>query len=175
MVSIDHIEDVEAGQLYTQNGNDVWEVKSYFSRPSLILKNLQTGEEMNGGIGCLNFRRFERLVPKNKIRKKIEMPGGFPLGTELQEVGDNEYEVVIPGDCNVYEGKTIEEALESARSRAVPAELETEERTLPPGTWMKRLLDGQFKVVIPEEHDATFYGRTLKEAKLKARNRDNSL
>jgi hypothetical protein len=51
------------GELYTTTGDDVWEVVSFFAIPSVTLKNIQTGETLTGGVGCLNFKDFRRLVP----------------------------------------------------------------------------------------------------------------
>lgn len=119
-MSIDDIGDVKPGQLYTKDGKDVWEVASYFDRPSLTLKNIRTGETETGGVGCLNFKPFKKLVPVNKAsnEKEIPMPGGFPVGTKLVEIKYGAYEVVIPLDDNIYVGSTMEEALQVARDRS---------------------------------------------------------
>ena len=54
-------------ELYTQSGGDVWRVEGYFDCPSVTIRNLETGERMTGGIGCLNFQHFQRLLPASEI------------------------------------------------------------------------------------------------------------
>jgi hypothetical protein len=65
-MSINFVTGMKAGDLYTTDGEDVWEVVGYFDCPSVTLKNLRTGEEMTGGVGCLNFDPFVRLVKKEQ-------------------------------------------------------------------------------------------------------------
>ncbi len=123
-MAITSIEGVELGGLYTTGKNSVWEVKSYAQAPTITLKNLRTGEEIFGGVGCLNFAPFVKLVPDSKISEEEETdlppPGGLPLGTWMKRQGDGSVVVVVPGgpehaDARFY-GKTPEEARQKART-----------------------------------------------------------
>jgi len=169
MVSIDNIDGVEPGQLYTKNGKDVWEVKSYFSRPSLILKNLHTGEEMNGGVGCLNFKSFEKLVPAkalvNHAPMELEFAYGLPDGTTVQYVDDGEWEVRIPGDHAVYCGLTKEQAIKHAKDRVIRPPVVDFEKSFPTGTTIRKMeADGRWQVAIHGQHAAFYYGDTRVQA-----------
>lgn len=63
---ISNLNDLLPGQLYTTDGKDAWVLEGYFSGPSLTLKNLVTGEKMNGGLGCPNFEPFSKLIKEEK-------------------------------------------------------------------------------------------------------------
>ncbi len=117
MVSIDYIEDVEVGGLYTDGKNSVWEVKSYANVPTVTLKNLRTGEETRGGIGCLNFAPFVKLVPEQKAQAETGFQKFLPHNTWTQKLHDGEFVVVVPTSDGVehrYYGKTSKEAREKA-------------------------------------------------------------
>ena len=61
---INSVEGMEVGQLFTNSQNEIWCLESFFSTPSLTIKNILTGEELNGGVGCLNFADFKRAEIK---------------------------------------------------------------------------------------------------------------
>ncbi len=56
----------DIGSFYTTGKHDVWELVSFCPDPTAMLRNLKTGEEIGGVIGCLNLEPFVQLVPKNK-------------------------------------------------------------------------------------------------------------
>lgn len=59
---INSVAGLKPGQLFTRFDDEVWEVTSLFACPSVTLKNLRTGDVIEGGIGCLNFEYFTPLV-----------------------------------------------------------------------------------------------------------------
>lgn len=61
---IDSLANIQPGDLYTTNGRDVWEVESFFTMPSITLKNLRTGEKTTAGIGALNLQIYVPLKPE---------------------------------------------------------------------------------------------------------------
>ncbi|MCF7853608.1 MAG: hypothetical protein K9N51_02330 [Candidatus Pacebacteria bacterium] len=76
---INSVHDLDVGDLYTTDGKDVWEVKTFIDRPSVTLQNVRTGEERGGAVGCRLLADFIRLRPW--------IPGPTPLtpvGTEAR-------------------------------------------------------------------------------------------
>lgn len=62
------VEDV--GKFFTTNGKDIWQMISACKEPTAMLRNLQTGEEIDGAIGCLNFQDFVKLIPESKLKER---------------------------------------------------------------------------------------------------------
>ncbi|MEM1190250.1 MAG: hypothetical protein AAGI72_17090 [Pseudomonadota bacterium] len=48
--------------------DNVWSMLGYFSGPSATLKNIGTGEELGGGIGCMNFEGFRPVLDGDAMR-----------------------------------------------------------------------------------------------------------
>ena len=65
---ISRLEGVEQGDLYTRDGKDVWEVFSYCELPTITMKNLRTGELVEGAVGCRLMSPFEKLFTANQLR-----------------------------------------------------------------------------------------------------------
>lgn len=57
-------DDMEGEALYTTNGKDCWKMQFFYSGPSCSLKNLETGEIQNFGMGGLTAETFKRLLPQ---------------------------------------------------------------------------------------------------------------
>jgi hypothetical protein len=66
---IDTVAGLKPGDLFTTDGRDVWEVESFFSMPSITMKNLRTGETTTAGVGALNLRPFIPLRPESRIER----------------------------------------------------------------------------------------------------------
>ena len=64
MTGIHHLGGVDCNDLYTTDGKDVWRVISMCERPTITLKNVETGEETGGAVGCPNVAEFKRLIPQ---------------------------------------------------------------------------------------------------------------
>ena len=64
---ISRLEGVEPGDLYTRDGKDVWEVFSYCELPTIKMKNLRTGEFVEGAVGCRLMSPFEKLFTANEL------------------------------------------------------------------------------------------------------------
>ncbi len=75
---IDTLDGVDIDSLFTTDGKDVWGVESYFVGPSIKLRNLRTGEERCGGVGCLLLKEFVRL-------KAVEGVAGKPTRVDVSE------------------------------------------------------------------------------------------
>jgi len=64
-MSIDSLEGVKPGDLYTTNGEDVWEVTALCQSPTIELRNLRTNAERGGAVGCLLLGSFVKIeMPK---------------------------------------------------------------------------------------------------------------
>lgn len=55
--------EAEVGQLFTRNGEDVYELISYCDRPSVKLKDIRTGEVIHVPVGTPRSEEFIRLLP----------------------------------------------------------------------------------------------------------------
>lgn len=55
------IEDV--GNIVKQ-GDTYYKVVGYQSDPTVIVQNMETGEQIHHAVGCLNVQDFVRLVPE---------------------------------------------------------------------------------------------------------------
>lgn len=64
--------DLEVGAFFTTNGKDIWKLESYYETPSCSLKNLETGEIADFGMGGLTAQDFH----------KIQMPKGEQCQTQ---------------------------------------------------------------------------------------------
>lgn len=58
-----NVNDLKPGALFTTNGLDAWKMESCYLMPSCTIKNLETGEVMNFGMGGLTAQNFKPLVP----------------------------------------------------------------------------------------------------------------
>jgi hypothetical protein len=56
------IDDYEPGTLYRTADGAVWELVGIFDRPSLVFKNLRTGERMMGAINSPMANSFKVLA-----------------------------------------------------------------------------------------------------------------
>ena len=65
---ISRLEGVELGDLYTRDGKDAWEVLSFCELPTITMKNLRTGELVEGAVGCRLMEPFEKLFTANELR-----------------------------------------------------------------------------------------------------------
>lgn len=59
--------DMKPGALFTTNGQDVWKMEFCYQVPSCTLKNLETGDTMNFGMGGLTAQNFVPLVPAREL------------------------------------------------------------------------------------------------------------
>ena len=62
--------ELEAHELFTTNGKDVWKREGYFSGPSCTLKNLETGEKQTFGLNGLTADSFKPLAPVDQTAKR---------------------------------------------------------------------------------------------------------
>jgi len=69
-MSIDTLDGIEPGDVFTTDGHDVWRVVSFCHHPTITLKNIETGKEIGGAVGCLNVRNFVKLVPAGPLDKR---------------------------------------------------------------------------------------------------------
>ena len=60
MSGINSLNGIKPGDLYTTDGQDLWRVESMCERPTITLRNLDSGERCGGAIGCLNLDPFEK-------------------------------------------------------------------------------------------------------------------
>lgn len=122
-MSINSVEGMKVGDLYTDGKNSVWEVENYCEKPTVTLKNIRTGKKTRGGVGCLNFTPFVKLVPEPGQGTPGEQ--GFtkflPLGTTIRKIpADGRWEVAIHGELAAfYYGDTRDEAV----GRAIEAQI----------------------------------------------------
>lgn len=70
---IDHLEDMEPGALFTQDGKDVWEVLYFYTLPTITLRNIRTSETISGAIGCLNLKPFVPLKPTAPLQTDVSL------------------------------------------------------------------------------------------------------
>lgn len=73
-MSINSLSGLEPGDLFTTDGQDAWEVKSLCEQPTITLRNLRTGEETGGAVGCLNVQPFIALRPEGKVPRRPNPP-----------------------------------------------------------------------------------------------------
>jgi len=57
------LQDITVRDLFTTSGSDVWEVESFCEHPTITLRNVRTGEQCGGAVGCRNLRDFVPLKP----------------------------------------------------------------------------------------------------------------
>ena len=60
---ISSLSGINPKDLFTIDGQDVWEVESMCESPTITLKNLRTGDKMGGAVGC---RLLKDFVPLRK-------------------------------------------------------------------------------------------------------------
>ncbi|MDD5062467.1 MAG: hypothetical protein PHN44_09355 [Candidatus Marinimicrobia bacterium] len=65
-MTIPSIDKIKLNTLYTINGTDVWRLEWFCAMPTAGLKNVVTGEEIEGAIGSPILNQFERLETKDK-------------------------------------------------------------------------------------------------------------
>lgn len=66
-MSINSLDGVAPGDLYTKDGKDVWIVETYCEHPTITMKNLATGQKQGGAVGSLIVKSFVKLVPSEPI------------------------------------------------------------------------------------------------------------
>lgn len=71
MKGITSLKDIVPGDLFTTNGKDVWQVTSMCESPTITLKNLESGAEIGGAVGCRNVETFVRLIPEVPIKEVV--------------------------------------------------------------------------------------------------------
>lgn len=59
--------NLKPGDLYTTDGKDVWEIESLCEYPTVTLKNVRTGEQIGGAVGCRNVADFVPLKPAEPL------------------------------------------------------------------------------------------------------------
>lgn len=69
-MSINSLDGIKPGDLYTTNGTDVWIVDHYCEYPTITMKNVRTGKTQGGAVGSPNVKDFVKLVPKEPIEEK---------------------------------------------------------------------------------------------------------
>lgn len=66
-MSINSLDRIKPGDLFTTDGHDVWRVVSCCERPTITLKNMETAEEKGGAVGSLIVQDFIRLIPEQDL------------------------------------------------------------------------------------------------------------
>ena len=66
-MSIDSLDGIKPGDLFTTDGHDVWRVVSCCEHPTITLKNIETGQEKGGAVGSLIVQDFIRLIPEQDL------------------------------------------------------------------------------------------------------------
>lgn len=51
----------DPGDIFTTNGEDVWELMSFALQPSCLMKNLKTGAEEGFAMGGLTAQKFHKI------------------------------------------------------------------------------------------------------------------
>ncbi len=60
-------EDLEVGKFFTTDGKDVWKMEYFCLTPTVRLKNLETSEERDFGLGGITANDFHKIeMPKIK-------------------------------------------------------------------------------------------------------------
>jgi len=67
MPGINSIRDLSPGDLYTQTGRDVYELVAICERPTLVMRNIVTGDEIRGAYDGPNFGKMIRLIPSEAV------------------------------------------------------------------------------------------------------------
>jgi len=64
--------DLITNRFFTTTGEDIWKVEWYFTQPSCRLKNLETGDVEEFGMGGLTAQKFHRI--EMPIKPKEPLP-----------------------------------------------------------------------------------------------------
>lgn len=59
---IGSLDGIEPSDLFTQDDGSVWRVVSFCERPTITLRNLETGETVSGAVGCRLLEPFRWLA-----------------------------------------------------------------------------------------------------------------
>lgn len=64
--------DLTPGNLfYTTDGCDIWKLDGYFTMPSCLLRNIETGEKQTFGMGGLTAESFHPIIMPEIKGKRI--------------------------------------------------------------------------------------------------------
>ena len=59
------------GKYFIKDGQ-VYQHIAYTDQPTAILKNIETGEQISGVVGCLNFKDFKLLMTKQEFEDETK-------------------------------------------------------------------------------------------------------